>query len=449
MKVKLLTGVIAASLSIAAFANTSTSSSSSSTTNSSSSTTVTAKQKKELNKLQAQLVQLQGEVNTIANSPKLAMMAQQTDRRVMSDTTNPFGMMPDTTFSSVLLQAKESLNAPLVMGGYLEADAQAWGGSLSFPTSSTTYHNGNSIYLTTAKLYTLGNVNDWTSVFLSLQGNTNNIVSTTFDQAFLTFGDLKKYPLYIMVGKGYLPFGSFAGNGIWSNSITTNDFRMSQANQVNLGFYQNGLTLNIAATNDGGSGQVTTIPGNLAVFVYNANYASSFAKNFSYSIGASYMNDIRGTEAGVGEAYNTTGGTLTGGSNGAYDFNGSLGYKTVSFNAEYASTAKSATYNGASTGKISSWMTTLNYAPMLYGETTTFSLGYSASNNAADVPYGVSAMVNNSPATPAGQGFKNEWIAFAQRPIYNNIYIGPEFDYAKTYAGNNTWTGTFDLSAFF
>lgn len=448
MKLKLLSGLIVAGLCVSAFADTSSSSNTSTNNSSTDQQALTAQQKKELLKLKGEITSLKGQVDTIVNSPTLSMMAQQTDRRIMSDAINPLGMMPDTTFSSVLLQARQQLNAPVVVGGYLEADAQTWGGN-SIPTSAGTYHDGNSIYLTTAKLYTLANINSWTSVFLSLQGNTNSATPMTFDQAFVTVGNLQKYPLYLMVGKGYLPFGSFAGNGVWSNSITTNDFRMSQANQINLGFYQNGLTLNIAGTNGGGANGVTTADGDLSVMVYNANYAANINKNWNYSVGASYINDLRGTESAVGDAYETSSTSLTGGENGAYDFNGALGYKAVSLNAEYASTTKSATYNGASTGKISSWMTTVNYAPTLWGQETTFSLGYSKSYNASDVPSFVSAMFNNMPTSNPGQGFKSQWIAFAQRPVYTNVYLGPEVDYAKTYAGLHTWTGTLDLSAYF
>lgn len=251
-----------------------------------------------------------------------------------------------------------------------------------------------------------------------------------------------------MIGRGYLPFGSFAGNGPWSNSITTNDFRIAQTDQVNLGYYQNGLSLNLAVANSpSDTTNNSTFTQNLENFVYNLNYTKSYSNSFNYSVGASYLSDIRGLYPNVGGAYNSL---LSGGKNGAYDLNGTIGFHQVSLNAEYVSTTKSAINpNGSDTGKLSSWMTTLNYAPVLAGQVTVFSLGYSESYNMQNVPYYVSGMFKSAPLTGAGQGFKSQWIAYVQRPIVKNVYLGPEFDYAKTYDNLHTWTGTVDLSAYF
>jgi hypothetical protein len=403
----------------------------------------TPQQQVQINNLQNQINQLQA---TAENSPSNNKFFNKMGNIIMLDTANPFGLMPDINFSLAVIQGKQKqLTKPVVVGGYIEADAQAWGGSLNIPSSN--YQSGSNLYITNAKLYAMGNVNNWVTTFFSLQPSTNNASGTTFDQAFMVIGNLNSNPLFLTIGETYLPFGSFAGNGPWSNSITTNDFRISQTDQINLGYYQNGLTLNLAVANGANNtNNNSTYSQNLEDFVYNANYIKSYSNSFNYSVGASYLSDIRGQSPNIGGAYNST---LTGGKNAAYDLNGSIGYKQVTLNAEFASTTKSANFNGVSTGRLSSWMTTLSYAPVLYNQITTFSVGYSTSKNANNVPYTVSGMYNNLPATGTNQGFKQQWIAFVQRPIINNVYLGPEYDYAKTYNNQNTWTATLDLSAYF
>lgn len=436
-RLKLLSTVVLTGLSLAAFAD---------------NTQATAQQQAQINSLSAQINQLQAQQQPSSTSTTVASVL---GNNVMLDSADPFGMMSDTNFNLQVLQAKQSsgFTKPIVIGAYLEADPQIWGGTLNTTGSQGVgYKQGASIYLTSAKLYAMGNIGDWVSTFLSFQPATSNAASTTFDQAFITFGNLNKNPLFLTAGKSYLPFGTFAGNGPWSNSLTTNDFRTQQTNQINLGFYQNGLTLNFAVANDGTDtrNNGSSYGSNMGVFVYNVFYNKSYANSFNYSVGASYLTDIRGLNNNVGGAYNAANG-LSGGKNGAYDLNGSIGYKQVTLNAEYASTTDSATNaNGTSTGVMSSWMTTLSYSPVLAGQVTVFSLGYSQSSNMANVPYYVSGSYNSLPTTGLGQGFKQQWIAFVQRPVlFKNMYIGPEFDYAKTYNNQYTWTGTVDISAYF
>ncbi len=435
-RLKLLSTVVLTGLSLGAFAD---------------NTQATAQQQAEINSLSAQINQLQAQQQPAPTTSTSVTVASVLGNNVMLDSADPFGMMSDTNFNLQVLQAKQSsgFTKPIVLGAYLEADPQMWGGTLKTTgTQGAGYQQGSGVYLTSAKLYAMGNLNDWVSTFFSLQPQTT-IYSTTFDQAFITFGNLNKNPLFLTVGRTYLPFGTFAGNGPWSNSLTTNDFRTSMSNQLNLGFYQNGLTLNFAVANSGANSNGVAYNNNITEFVYNVYYAKSYANSFNYSAGASYLSDIRGLVNNIGNAYATN--AISGGRNGAYDLNGSLGYKQVTLNAEYATTTSSATNpNGTSTGDMSSWMTTLSYSPVLAGKVTVFSVGYSQSSNMANVPSNVSGSFNSYPYTGPGQGFKQQWIAFVQRPMFmKNLYISPEFDYAKTYNNQYTWTGTVDISAYF
>lgn len=427
---KLLTTLMLSGLAVHAFADTGTG------------TMPTPDQRAQLDSLTQQVNQLQAQMqNNNSSSNKVGNIA-------MLDTANPFGTFSGTQFALQTLQAKQNngFTKPLVLGGQFEGDLQSWNGSLNIPSSN--YQKGTNFYLTTAKLFAMGNLNDWTSAFTSLSAATTPSSQTTFDQVFLTFGNLNKNPLYLMIGESYLPFGTFSGNGPWSNSITTNDFRVSSTNQINLGYFQNGLALNIAVANPAyNANNNSTYGQNVENFIYNVYYSKSFNNSFNYGLGASYMSDVRGLSSAIGNAYNSG---LSGGKNGAYDANASVGFKQVTFNAEYASTTSAANNaNGTSTGVMSSWMTTLSYAPVLYGQPTVFSVGYSQSKNTANVPYTVSGKANNAPSTGIGQGFKKQWIAYVQRPLVNNVYLSPEFDYATTYNNQRSWTGTIDLSAYF
>ena len=77
-----------------------------------------------VNALQNQINTLQNQINNLQNN-QVALPSI-----VMSDFSNPFSAMSDTIFPLSIMQSKSDFKAPLILGGELEIDLQAWGGQL-------------------------------------------------------------------------------------------------------------------------------------------------------------------------------------------------------------------------------------------------------------------------------------------------------------------------------
>ncbi len=414
---------------------------------------ITPAQQAQLNQLQTQINQLSSQINEVSVNPQLGMTVNSVNRGVYTDYSQPFGILPDTSLSYVLLQQQADYKSLLNIGGYLEADAQYQGGtnmnSFVLPTGSS-YNTTTALALTTAKLYFLGNVNDWTQAFMSVKGGLNGN-STSISEAFLTFGNLSKNPLYATIGKTYSPFGSFNnGNGPWSNSLLTNAFRSGEYTQGIFGFGQGGLNTSLAFFN----GQ-----NNISNFAYDISY-TAVAGNFNYDLGSSYLNDMRYLSgSGIASAYATNGAAasstspLTGGKNPAFDLNAVIGYnlgnnQTISLAGEWATTTGTAIANGNPTGKMSAWEVNGVYGTPIMGKSTSFGLGYSATNNMSAVPLPLNGGITTATAETI-PGIKSEWLTYASSEVLNNIYVGPEFARQSLYNGSFNWTGTVDLSIYF
>lgn len=408
----------------------------------------------QINQLQAQINSLKGELNnSVKNSSGLSMLSESATKSIISDYMSPLGQLPDTSLSYTLLQEQDSFKSPLSIGGYLEADLQGWGGNNIASTNNIIpgpngpYDQKGTLFtLTTAKLYFLANVNDSTQAFVTLKGGLNGS-SSDISEAFLTFGNLSKNPLYATVGKTYTPFGSFnSGNGPWSNDLVTSAFRSGELNQAIFGYGKNGVNTSISLSN-GAS--------NLATLVYDLEYSASI-NNFTYNVGASYDNDIRYSLNGVGSAYamndasanSTT--PLTGGRNGAVGVNATAGYnlgnnQVLGLYGEWVTTTGSAYNAGLATGKMQAWDVAGTFGTPIMNLPVTFGLSYSQTKNMQSVPLSLNGDAGGGEIA----GIKNEWLVFASSQVLNNVYVGPEYARQKLYNGAYTWTGTVDLSFYF
>lgn len=404
----------------------------------------------QLNALQAQISSLQTQINQLGTQSAMSNV-------MMLDTANPFGVMPSTTMPLAIMQSKSSFNTPLIMGGTLEADAQLWGGSFSNNNNvgGLTYHTGSDVAISSANLYTMVNMDQWVTGYLSLQGDVGGFTNSqmTFDKAFLTVGNLQKNPIYFMLGKAYLPFGAFNGNGPFSNNLDTNTFRIQQTNQASLNYFTNGIYTSITGFSNPNSSDVKD-------YVYDISYTK--LGNFNYTVGASYLYDIRDTNSGLGASYPLNGqsggasstNTLTGGRNGAFDINGAVGYGLYTLFGEFDITQTNSTnLNGSSTGKMSAWDIAFDYAPVLWNIPTTFQISYSATNNMNNVSAGLSGMIVQAPqtmgTTDTNAGMQHEWLLSMSNQFFKNVFFSPEYQYATLYNGTHTWTLTYDISAYF
>ncbi len=397
--------------------------------------------------LQQQVNQLQSELNSNVSggSGTLSQTVNAVNRNVFDDYNQPFGNLPNTGLSYALMQQQDDYKSLFTLGGYLEADLQQQGGdniNASLVPAGSTYPDETAFAATTAKLYFLANPNSWTQAFITVKGGLNGN-STSVSEAFLNFGNFNELPLYLTVGKTYLPFGIFNGGGPWSNTLLTNAFRSVEMSQVILGFGKNGLNTSLAVYDNSSS---------LSDFSYNLQYGANVG-DFSFSTGAAYENSVQGTDGGVGGAYTVNGGSLSGNKNGAIDLNGQVSYnlgnnQALGLSAEWVTTTGSATLNNVSTGKMSSWQTTGTYSLPIMGANTLFGLGYSQTTNMQNVPLSANGAITAT-TTPSITGAKHEWLLYATSEVLNNFYVGPEYSNIKLYNGQSTWTGTLDLSLYF
>jgi len=408
-----------------------------------SSSAFAANTQQELYNLQAQISQLNKQLASIPTN-----IATASTSHVMTDSLIPLGAMSKVHFPYALLKAKNKLNAPLVMGGQLEADAQNWNGSYTFNTDSPN-QRGRALGFTKLYLFSVANLNPWATTVVTIKNSLpNNTV--TLDRAYVSFGNLAQNPWYLTVGNAFLPFGSFSGNGPLDNSLPTNSFRVNPTNQVMLGHNANGFDTDVGFY----SGNFT----NNAMHNYLANvsWTGALNTNSTLNVAAGYINEVRGTSSGVGTAYiNTCGSstygvcsanTLTGSQTGAYDLNATYTLNQLSFLGELVATTANATINSQVVGKPSVWMLGTVYKHQILNKPTQFQLSYSQTRNMQTIQLPTAAnYMQNLKIT----GIKSEWLASITPEVFNNLYIGPEFDYNHLYTGNNTWTLTVDATGYF
>lgn len=364
------------------------------------------------------------------------------------NSAHPLDELPDTSFASAFLEEKQDFTRPLTVSGYLEFDAQAWGGNYStpVPSSTNTYENGSGLFLTTAKLFTLFMPDHWVSFITDMEGKGVN-TSISIENAALIIGNLTQTPFYFAVGRFHLAFGVFAGGGPWSSSIANESFKVGETTQAEVGFDKDGLNIALSGFNNG------TFANNVDDFSVAAEYDYVFSQLVSLSVGAGYLNDIRGTDSGIGAAYASSPAVLNGKKNAVYDANATIGIGKMSFFGEYDRSQRGAnvTVNGSNVGNsgpMSAWVVAAAYSHLFYGKPTSFSLSYSHTHNLANVPLFLSGDANN--AVPAPDGMRNDIIASMSYEAIKNIYLGPEWQYATLYNhAGHTWTATLDVSAYF
>ena len=399
---------------------------------------------------QDQLSSLQNQVNALEQQINKMQIQPAFTHYVGLDTQNPFGAQLDTSYPLTVMKFKEQYTAPLTLGAKFEIDTQVWNGSFSESIdSSTTYQSGTDFAVTTAKVYSLANMGDWVTGFFVLDVAPNESATSSFEQAFLNFGNLKKSPFFMTVGDAYLPFGVFNGAGFWTDNLDIVAFRNNTENQIGLNFYKEGLYTALAFFNNNARGSSA-----LGDFSYSLNYASS--GYFNYSIGAGYLYDVRGTSTGVGEAYPATGSstyTIIGARNAVYDLNMLLAYGPYNLAGEADLTEEGVqNLNGTSTGPMSAWNLISSYSTRLANVPTSFSFGYSATHNMNNIPMPLNGMATTSVSTQEtdnNAGMAHQWLLFMSNEFFKNIYMTPEYEYSTLYNGAHTWTLTYDVTAYF
>ena len=107
-------------------------------------------------------------------------------------------------------------------------------------------------------------------------------------QAFLMMGDLSKMPVYALVGRKYVDFGSFSNDEqLWQP--VTNLFNQNVQNQISVGYYDHGV--HAAATVFRNEWAQDTGGKHLASFVGTASYGATI-NNIGFHAGASLTTNV-------------------------------------------------------------------------------------------------------------------------------------------------------------
>lgn len=363
---------------------------------------------------------------------------------VGTDAANPLSAMSKVQMPIQVLKAKSQLNNPVVLGGEIETDLQYTDGNTIPLSNGTTYKSGSDVGVNKVYLMTMANINDEATGLVNLV-MTRPTHAIDVERAFLIFGNLNKNPFSLMAGANYLPFGNFSGNGPWSNALTTNLFRVSTTNQMVANYTNRWLILNggIYSNNAAGANNID--------YLFNG-IANGSWKNINMSLGAGYMNDVRGANSGFGNSYVLQGATsaakpLSGGTNGAFDINASIGPAYFTLLAEYVSTNHGATEAGKSVASMNAWMLGEQSKFKLYQIPMVYQISYSATDNMSAIQMIYNGNIPQNLKTAIG--IQHQWLTSLVGEFWTNVWIGPEFVTAKLYTGQYSYTGTLDATAYF
>ncbi len=374
-----------------------------------------------------------------------------------------FEELPSTTFDLQLLKNRNNIEPhTLNLGGYLEFDAQYWhahsGGVVVGPSHELLPDQGEGLYTTTVDLDTLANLNDYTTFFAKVEQEDIGTPQAhmIFRKALLNFGNLDKSPFFLTLGKSYLPFGVYGGGGVWSVPLTRSAFRPSEVPQIMLGYFKDGFNSNLAVFGNDGD----TTNKEIADYVYSVYFSGTPQYGVGYTVGAGYMNDLRGLSSSLGAAYKQNGELSASKHVPAYDLNAEASYSNLDLTAEYISALRQGTYNSnvdttgqdiVSAGETqelpSAWELGASYTKPWCNRPMYYSLSYSKTYHMAGIPMGLSSQPIPGPV--AVEGIQSAWIASIARSLEDNLILGFEWQRAHTYDANSGDSYTLDLSMYF
>ncbi len=387
--------------------------------------------------------------NLVVSNSNLAKIGASYDRnKIHLDRDLGFYIdaQPNVTYELAILQQQQQHPFEgVAIGGYFEQDIQYWGGDSITTTSNTTYSHGSGAYFTSLDLDILANLNTWTSVLIrpEIYNLGTSSESLGMHDAFITFGNLSQFPLYATVGKTYIPWGIFAGGGVWNASLTRVAFRPGTTNQAIFGYYENGLSTSLSFFDAPGFGS------QINHFAYRMAYNTSQGK-VNYGGGFGYLSDIRGTTSSLGSQFGSSGvlNNVNNIRNPVYNFNATAGYGIFQFDAAWITTQRDVfTSSSVNQGKPQAWNVDGSVSPMVIGTPVTFMLGYSHTSHMQGVPMGLNGA--SSPGYSTASGLTNQWTATATRQILKGYYLGLEASRNKLYNGQKTYEFTIDNSVYF
>lgn len=383
---------------------------------------------------QTALDQLQAQINTLQTQVNQMTSSTATAQAVGLDTANPFGALSKVFMPLQLVKTREQ-GKSLLLGGQIEGDLQYWDGDNLATSSGAQYDSGSSVAATKVYLFTEANIGQNAMGFLSLKNGSNN--SVIVDRAFVMAGELNgSNPIFVTAGSTYLPFGLFVGNGPLNVTLTTDAFRVSPTNQLTANAVFGPVDFIASAYNN-----ASTVNNSI-----NGLFTVQFSKlinQMHYNFGASYLNNVVGTNSDVGSAF--VAGSSP--SNPAWDANFNVGMKALSLIGEYVSTINGATIAREARGDLSSWVLGVNGGFECFSSPYFWQMSYSATHNMQNIATPLDGNFQNGLKTSVG--LQHQWIGSLQGEYWTNVYLGPELTYGTLYNGQNTYSAILDMTAYF
>jgi hypothetical protein len=318
----------------------------------------------------------------------------------------------------------------MAFGGYLELEPinTWWGDTMPQYTTGakpgtmdqngtvTSYEHGSGIGLSAATIDFMANANKWTQIFVE----ANISESSELLNGFLTFGNLKKSPLYFTVGKYRLRLGVFPG-APWMASIPQGIFRPGHTYNAMLGYTKNNLSAYLA--------YVPQASGQKQAMMASAFYNNAFGQSgVGYAVDGGYISDIAIGSSLAGTAVDTLPGSSM------VDVDGSLTFKSISLSSGWMSMLSNTSITN--NAKASAWYVGAGYNNLhMFSKTIGFGVNYSAAKNTQNV---LMPLAGDSNKGPLLYGVKNAAVVFADSRLSRNILAGLEFGRMWTYNHKKT-----------
>ncbi len=147
--------------------------------------------------------------------------------------------------------------------------------------------NESKFELATVELDFVGRVSDWANAYLTILYEEGGDDKVLIDDAHIIIGNTKKFPVYLNIGRQYVPFGNFTSNMI-SDPLTL-EIAETRETALQLGFEAAGAYGSVFAfngdTNEGG--------GDSRIEQFGASLGYTYEQEgFSVDVGISYMNSM-------------------------------------------------------------------------------------------------------------------------------------------------------------
>ncbi|MEA1968671.1 MAG: LbtU family siderophore porin [Thermodesulfobacteriota bacterium] len=258
----------------------------------------------------------------------------------------------------------ENIFQNVTFSGLIEAEATA--------TSDFEGTDESDIALATVELGFDSPITQWGSghVLLAWDDGDDKI---TVDEAIITIGNSEKTPVYLSVGRMYVPFGNFETNMI-SDTFTL-FLGETQEDAAQVGFETNGFYGSMYVFN-GDTNEETNGDSEIEQFGTNIGYAIE-NDNFSLDVNAGYINSLLDSNE-LQDALTVEGHDYIGG----LDIAAVLNFNAFTLIGEYL-TALDDYETGSEKYELKAYNIELGYTFDISGKETTIAAGYQGSDDCA------------------------------------------------------------------